>query len=82
MVVGGPCDYCVSPVQRIGFWGFSHFFRTFGSGLGTVGMGDLDLDLGLTINNTFNAIISKTKYFRLPLSYEVRRERPETDLSL
>ena len=19
---GGPCDYCVSPVQRIGFWGF------------------------------------------------------------
>ena len=45
-------------------------------------MGDLDLDLGLTINNTFNAIISKTKYFRLPLSYEVRRERPETDLSL
>ena len=21
-VVGGPCDYCVSPVQRIGFLGF------------------------------------------------------------
>ena len=50
MVVGGPCDYCVSPVQRIGFWGFSDFVRTFGSGLGTVGTGDSDLDLGLTIN--------------------------------
>ena len=48
-VVGGPCDYCVSPVQRIGFWGFSDFVRTFGSGLGTVGTGDSDLDLGLTI---------------------------------
>ena len=48
-VVGGPCDYCVSPVQRIGLWGFSDLVRTFGLGLGTVGTGDSDLDLGLTI---------------------------------
>ena len=33
-VVGGPCDYCVSPVQRIGFLGFLDLVRTFGSGLG------------------------------------------------
>ena len=39
-----------APVQRIGFWGFSDLVRTFGSGLGTVGTGDSDLDLGLTIN--------------------------------
>ena len=39
-----------APVQRIGFWGFSVLVTTFGSGLGTVGMGDSDLDLGLTIN--------------------------------
>ena len=45
---GGPCDYCVSPVQRIGFWGFSDVVRTFWSGLGTVWTGDSDLDLGLT----------------------------------
>ena len=32
-VVGGPCDYCVSPVQRIGFLGFLDLVRTFGSGL-------------------------------------------------
>ena len=24
---GGPCDYCVSPVQRIGFWGFFRLGR-------------------------------------------------------
>ena len=41
-----------APVQRIGFWGFSDFVRTFGSGLGTVGTGDSDLDLGLTIEHT------------------------------
>ena len=34
---GGPCDYCVSPSQRIGFWVFSNLIRTW----------DCDLDLGL-----------------------------------
>ena len=38
-----------APVQRIGFWGFSVLIRTFWSGLGTVGMGDSDFDLGFTI---------------------------------
>ena len=50
---GWPKDYCVNvsaPVQRIGFWGLSVLARTFGSGLGTVGTGDSDLDLGLTIS--------------------------------
>ena len=45
--VGGPCDYCVSPVQRIGFWGFSDLVRTFGSGLGDCWDGGLGLGLGL-----------------------------------
>ena len=38
-----------APVKRIGFGGFSNFVRTFGTGLGTVGTADSDLDLGLTI---------------------------------
>ena len=37
--VGGPCDYCVSPVQRIGFLGFLDLGLGFGDcwdrGLGT-----------------------------------------------
>ena len=39
-VGGGPCDYCVSPVQRIGFLGQ-------GQDLGPVGTGDWGLGLGL-----------------------------------
>ena len=31
---GGPCDYCVSPVQRVGFVGFFRLGLTLGSGFG------------------------------------------------
>ena len=44
---GGPCDYCVSPVQKN--WVFS-FFRlglALESGFGAVGTGDWGLGLGL-----------------------------------
>ena len=37
-------------------------------------LGKSNLNLKNIINNTFNTIISKTKYFRLRLSYEVRRD--------
>ena len=40
-------DYCVSPVQRIGFWGFSDLVWPFGQDLGPVGTGDWGLGLGL-----------------------------------
>ena len=42
---GGPCDYCVSPVQRIGFLGFLDLVRIWG----LLGQGIGDLDSGLTI---------------------------------
>ena len=45
--VGGPCDYCVSPVQRIGFLGFLDLVRIWG----LLGQGIGDLDSGLTIRN-------------------------------
>ena len=45
MVGGGPCDYCVSPVQRIGFLGFLDLVRIWG----LLGQGIGDLDSGLTI---------------------------------
>ena len=40
-------DYCVSPVQRIGFWGFSDLVWPFGQDLGPVGTEDWGLGLGL-----------------------------------
>ena len=44
---GGPCDYCVSPVQRIGFLGFLDLVWPLGQDLGPVGTGDWGLGLGL-----------------------------------
>ena len=41
--LGGPCDYCVSLVQRIGFWGFFRLTQD----LGPVETGDWGLGLGL-----------------------------------
>ena len=38
-----------APVQKFGFGGFSDLVRPFGQDWGTVGTGDSDLDLGLTI---------------------------------
>ena len=69
---GGPCDYCVSPVQRIGFWGFSDFVRTFGSGLGTVGTGDSDLDLGLTIHFNLPGCILIDIFWAVSLLHPLR----------
>ena len=43
--MGGPCDYCVSPKN----WVLGIF--SLSQDLGTVGTGDLDLDLGLTIQS-------------------------------
>ena len=49
-VVGGPCDYCVSPVQRIGFLGFLDFLDLRVRIWGLLGQGIGDLDSGLTIH--------------------------------
>ena len=40
-----------APVQRIGFLIFQTWSGLWGPDLGTVGTGDLDLDLGLTIED-------------------------------
>ena len=45
-VVGGPCDYCVSPSPKIWVFGF---FRLGVRIWGLLGQGIGDLDLGLTI---------------------------------
>ena len=51
--VGGPCDYCVSPSPKN--WVLGIF--SLGQDLGTVGTGDSDLDLGLTIMEVFNVSV-------------------------
>ena len=48
--MGGPCDYCVSPVQRIGFLGFFDFLDLRVRIWGLLGQGIGDLDSGLTIS--------------------------------
>ena len=61
-VGGGPHVIIVSaPVQKIGFWGFSDLVRPLGQDLGTVGTGDSDLDLGLTIMQCLRHLDSTQK---------------------
>ena len=45
VVVVGPCDYCVSPVQFIRFLGFLDLVWSLGQNLGLVGTGDGGLGL-------------------------------------
>ena len=54
VVVGGPCDYCVSPSpNKLDFWVF--MFQTWSKLRvriwGLLGQGIGDLDLGLTMNH-------------------------------
>ena len=57
---GGPCDYCVAPVQRIGILDFLDLVLTLGQDFGPVGTRDWNLDLGLTITKKhFNVDLKK-----------------------
>ena len=49
--MGGPCNYCVSPVQRIGFFKLG---LTLGSGCGACWEGKSELGLGL--DNAVNRV--------------------------
>ena len=79
-VVGGPCDYCVSPVQRIGFLGFLDLVRTrrvLGQGIG-------DLDSGLTKVQSPNQVppshLGSVKY--VVLEWEYKNKCPVSNLRI
>ena len=46
-MVGGPCDYCVSPSPKNWVFGFVRLGLDQGQDLGPVGTGDWGLGLGL-----------------------------------
>ena len=66
-MVGGPCDYCVSPSPKNWVFGFFRFGLNLGSGFGAC----WDRGLGLTINDEFITLLLESFFF-CAASYQFR----------